>query len=105
MLKAGAMDRLLEIQKPSLTVDAVGGRVEAWELVCKAWAELVPQSVRARYDGAVESSEEKLIFRMRYRDGILGTYRLLHNAKAYQITGVQEVGRREGLEITAVGVA
>lgn len=105
MLKAGAMDRRIVVEKPTITQDALGGRVEAWQEVCQTWAEIVPQSVRARYDGAVESSERKVIFRVRYISDIKETQRVRYEDKTYQIIGLQELGRREGLEILAVSAA
>lgn len=100
-MRAGRLDRRIAIQQNTPTANSVGQEKESWSDLHTIWAEVTPVRGAERYavnqDAAV--IEEK--FKIRYVPGITPKNRIFYNNRAYDIKGVLEIGRREGLEIHA----
>jgi SPP1 family predicted phage head-tail adaptor len=107
-MKAGSMDRRITIQRATVTVDAFNNPIVAWASLCSVWAEKVEATqselLAAREKGAAITKR----FRIRYSDDVSDLSpadRFTFEGRTYDILGVGEIGRRRGLEITAIARA
>ena len=92
------LDRKITIQQPTTTYNDYGEPVESWSDLASVWAEVKQQSAREMWESG-KVSEVEAMFRIRYRSGIDSTYRVVYDNTNYDITGVREIGRQDGLEI------
>ena len=107
-LDAGRLDRRVTIQRiTSRTQDAYGGEVAVWSDLATVWAEVRPISdgERWRTGEAQIAAVATHRFCIRWGLGVGPLDRLQYEGRVYEITGVKEIGRRVGQEITAVARA
>lgn len=98
-MRAGALDRRIEIQAASESKDEFGVITEAWQTVATVRAQII-QSATAEYlAGAGEAGEAVLIFRARWLDGLSVRNRVIYNGQAYDVREIKEIGRRKGVDI------
>ncbi|CAN5480463.1 hypothetical protein BH10PSE7_BH10PSE7_15460 [soil metagenome] len=103
-MRAGELDRRVDVQERTVTQGDVGENVESWSTVRTQW--MGKRDVRAaeRLKGNGElAAEIDTVFKARYlpgRDIAPDTHRLLYGGRVYQIHGVTELGRGEAIEIT-----
>lgn len=103
-MEAGNLDRRIAIERYSLTRNADNEPEEAWAEIGKRWASKKDVSdgekLRAAEVGAMVTTR----FQVRW-DSLTLTLtaadRLVYDGKTYDIVGTKELGRREGIEITA----
>lgn len=107
-LNAGALDREITLQTATRTQNEDTGE----ELITWAeedlWAEWLPGTSREAYFAAQRlSATLDGIFRIYYRTPVPtpDDYRIVFDGVTYDIKGVSEVRRKEGLEIAVVGSA
>lgn len=101
MPAAGRLDRIVTIQRMTVTQDETGQPVEifaTWR-VLKMGKKDIRADERLRSDQ--ELATETTVFVSHWITGLLTTDRLITEDKAYDILGLAELGRRSGLEITA----
>ena len=102
MIAAGKLDRRLEILVREEVRDPLSGESrEAWPTLAEVWAEVVPGLGAERYGEQQRVATNATRFRIRFRDDVTPLNRLRYRGREYDIHGVQEIGRREGLEILA----
>lgn len=100
-MRAGRMDRRITIERRADVQDAAGEPVPGWDLVAERWAQKRDVRGRERFAAEQEIGEETAVFVIRWLAGIDSSMRIRHDGKVYGIVGLAEIGRREGLEITA----
>ena len=100
-MNIGRMDRLIEIQYPERTVNAIGERTDVWTRFALAWAQATPLRTTERFTSAQERESKVYTFKVRFMRGITSDMRIVHDEQYYRITGIAEIGRREGIELTA----
>lgn len=101
---AGVRDRAVRIERFSSTRDEYNQPVTAWTLLADLWASKEDVSdgekVRAAQVGSSVTTRFRVVF-----DEITATIntadRLICDGKTYDISGIKELGTREGIEITA----
>lgn len=103
MLSA-AMDRYIEIQSPPTGQDSFGAPSGAWTTFANVWAAKSDIRARERFAADQDLAEEAAVFRIWWLAGVTPAMRIVHDSKTWEITGVAEVGRREGLEISAQAI-
>ncbi|MCL4822042.1 MAG: phage head closure protein [Vicinamibacteria bacterium] len=83
--------------------DPLSGELKKeWALLAKSWARVLPGTGAERYGDQQLVATNATRFRMRgYRDDVTPLNRLRYRGREYDIHGVQEIGRREGLEVLA----
>lgn len=101
MPAAGRLDRIVTIQRMTVTQDETGQPVETFATwrVLKMGKKDIRADERLRSDQ--ELATETTVFVSHWITGLLTTDRLIAEDKAYDILGLAELGRRSGLEITA----
>jgi SPP1 family predicted phage head-tail adaptor len=102
-LKAGKLDRRITIQR----INDTGDSNDTWSDVAVLWA--TKRDVRAteRFAERQTIAEIDVVFTIRYPSFPISPdkNRVAYGGRTYDITGVTEVGRREGLELSAVARA
>jgi SPP1 family predicted phage head-tail adaptor len=103
-MRSGPMQHRINLQRLTRTADASGQPVETWATVATVWAQVKQLSATERAARLQTSAEETRVFRIRadrrYATVSPGGWRVLWRGRAYDLTGVVEVGRGEGWELT-----
>lgn len=99
-MRAGKLDRRITLERKT-TSDGQWGLEETWSELATVWA-----SYEAKASGEEHASGEVLarritVFRIRYFEGLSEEDRFTYNGNTYNILGISEIGRREGLELRA----
>jgi len=103
-MRAGPLDRRITIERYGITYNDDNEPVEAWGEIGKRWASKKDVSdgekIRAAEVGATVTTR----FQVRW-DSLTMTLtaadRIVCEGKTYDIAGTKELGRREGIEISA----
>ena len=98
-MKAEKMDRKITLQRGSATVDPYGTPTFTWADLATVPAQMIQRSTTefVRAQGATEA--EILVFRLRYFAGLTNADRLLFEGRAFNITEISELGRKDGIEL------
>jgi len=98
------MDRRITLQRATLAANAYGERAETWSTLATVWAEIQYKEGSGRE--AVQSdqlySRQPVHFIIRYSSDVSSVRpsdRVSYKGDIYEIEGVQEIGRAEGLRI------
>lgn len=108
MLEAGKLDRRVTLLRSTTTTDDFGGEVHAWEEAGKVWASKQDVRDAERYSAAETGATVTTRFQVRSSSltrSIDARWRLQCDGLEYEIDAVKEIGRREGVEITAAARA
>lgn len=106
IIKAEDLDTLIRLEAQYPVADTVyrtQDEVE-WTLVEEIWAQVrdVLPSKGEQIDGSIEQARRPARIRMRWRDDIDGSMRVVVDGRVMQIiSGPAMMGRREGTEIIA----
>jgi SPP1 family predicted phage head-tail adaptor len=92
MARSGHLRHIVEIQQSALTVNASGEPVRGWTTVHQDWASIEPQAGREFIEAMAMGAEHTAIVRMRFVAGITPRMRMMHDAKAYEIKSVADLG-------------
>lgn len=96
---AGKLDRRIVIQAKTSTQDAYGSVSDTWASFAEVWAQYLSGAGNELFTAAQVYADTQGRFRIRYIDGITTEHRVLYNGNYYDILSVDEIGRREGLEL------
>lgn len=103
-MAAGNLDRRVRLERATRAANAFNELVETWATLATVWAEYEPLRDAERYAAGQVGATATARFRIRYSSTVadLGPLdRLVYDGRTYDIHAVKEIGRREGLEITA----
>lgn len=103
-MQAGTLDRRITIQALTVTLDDLGGIVETWGDVATVWARFLPGAGREAYNAAAVHATAEARFRLRWRSDVTTVHRVSYDGKSWDILAVDEIGRREGLELKVKAV-
>lgn len=98
-MRAGKLDRTIQIQRFTNTVDDFGTPVMAWDAVATLRAQLIEANTEEYLRGNGATDETAAVFRTRYLDGVGTADRVSYQGGFFNIRDVKELGRRDGLEI------
>jgi SPP1 family predicted phage head-tail adaptor len=101
MRTAWKMDRKIAIQELVETQSGTGAPIWSFETVVEVWAEVDFQGGFEGPRGSGEQAAVSQIFRIRWRDGLTAKHAILFDGARYDIVAIREIGRRDGLELTA----
>lgn len=97
----GRLDRLITIQRKLTTKNSTGNESESYYDLINLWS-----SMRA-YTGTEKTESSEIVasgfyvFKSRYSNNVKPKDRISYNGNYYDIVSVIELGRKDGLEITA----
>lgn len=98
-MKAGRLDRRITIERMAETVNEFGTLVTSWTPVGTVAAQRVDQSTDEFMRSFGEEASTVVVFRVRYRAGVLMTDRVSYEGRTFDLIELKEIGRREGLEL------
>lgn len=105
MLQAGDLDRRIHFLRAPMLDDGLQVRPGDYAAYgSPVWASVKPVSDAERFRADSVFQDMSLRFRIRwsrFSSGITGRDRLVFEGITFGIAGIKEIGRREGLEITA----
>ena len=110
-MRAGRLDRRLTIRRATRTQNALGETVETWADVATVWASKVDKATAeadARGSGEARAATITTHFRIRWSTttaAVTPLDRVFVGGREFDVTGVREIGRREGVEIMATARA
>lgn len=100
-MKAGSLDRRATIlRRIEGAVDALNAPAITYTEVATVWCQRLDTRAYERTDSGKVYAVREAKFRMRFRE-LLATDRIVSEGRAYEITGIAEIGRRAGLEVMA----
>ena len=98
-MRSGRLDRRITLQRKTVVENSYGEPIETWMDLATVWAEHLPAGGVERYAATQMVAEADTRWRIRYRAYLTPIDRLSYAGRTYEVTGVVEIGRREGLEI------
>ncbi len=107
-LDAGALDRRIRIERAGMGDDGYN-ETEVWTPLATVWAQYLPARGREAREALGREATMPATFRIRWRadappigPGDRLRFPADDDGRVFDIASVIEIGRREGLEITAV---
>lgn len=107
-MRSGELDRRIQLQRLGAGRNSFNEPATEFEPFATVWAKVTPISDGERARARQTSATATHRFLIRYSGqvaGITAKDRVFYNGQAFDISGVKEVNRREGLEITATARA
>jgi SPP1 family predicted phage head-tail adaptor len=107
-MKAGDLDRRVTLQARTLTKNGFNEEVESWPDFATVWASYKPVSDAERVRPAQVAASITARFQIRWSSVLHAldpTWRLRFDGLSFDVVAVKEIGRREGLEISATARA
>lgn len=98
-MRAGDLDRRIIIERATITYSPSGSPIETWEPLATVWAKVDQQGGREFFATAQEVSERKVVFRIRWIEGLTVLDRVICDEVQYNIEEVRRLGRKEGVEL------
>ncbi len=103
-MEGGKLDRRITLQQATVTYDALNNPVQTWVDLATVWAARMDLSDTERVAAAEVGAAMTTRFQIRYSEQVAVINpkdRLTFDGRTYEIVNVKEIGRREGLELTA----
>jgi SPP1 family predicted phage head-tail adaptor len=94
------MDRRVTLQSRTVSRDATGAGIETFATLATVWAERRNMAGREQQMSGSETAMADAVYRIRWRTGIQADMRVVEGAATWDVFSVNEIGRREGLELT-----
>lgn len=105
-MRGGNLDRRIDLYHRVLTQDEQGQQVKSWPTpYATVWAEKRDVAGREFASSEIMRLQIQARFRIRWRTDVQATDRIAYDGKTYDIQHIAEIGRRQGLELSAVTVA
>ena len=101
MISIGQLDRRIEVQSPTYTIDSYGEESKVQATIYTLWAHADWKASRRKEESQEQVQKTDLVFYVRNLGiTIQGTYRIEYDSKTYIIHGIKEIdGREKFLEI------
>lgn len=103
-MRIGDLDRRITLQREQETQTPSGAPVREWVDVATVWASMRQMPGRERWQAPQALAVRTATWRIRWRSDVQETWRFLFRGEVWRIDGLAEIGRREGLEITATAL-
>lgn len=98
-MRAGDLDRRIMIQRLTTGESPSGEPIETWDTIATVWAKADQQGGREFFATAQEVSERKVVFRIRWIEGLTVLDRVVLDGAEHDIEEVRRLGRKEGIEL------
>lgn len=101
-MKAGKMDREIQLQSLSTVADAVGHPTPTFTTYATVWAEVREATGAENLQFGRENASGSALFLIRFTSSIKTTDRIRYQNKSFDIISIREIaGRDSGLEVLA----
>jgi len=104
-MRAGDLDRRITIERVTLGQSPIGEPIETWNAFATIWAKVDQQGGREFFATVQEVSQRRVVFRIRWIEGLTVLDRVVCDSEVHDIEEVRRLGRKEGIELhcTATG--
>lgn len=99
-MRAGNLDRVVQLQRPTTSLDLYGTPIETWTTFATMRSQLLQHATDDKEGQRGHTSDVVRAFRVRWIDGVSLENRISYDGQQYQITQIKELGRRRGLDLT-----
>ena len=95
------LDRIVELQELRTTRDRFGGVVESWSEIEKVWATVNQSGTSERFQNDADRAIalRNATIRIRWRDDVQETGRVVYDGFPWDIKGIAEIGFRRELDL------
>ena len=100
-MRAGEMDRAIVIQQRIVKRGTSGGEEIEWIDFVTLAAKVIEDTGTERFRDDQNQGFQIVVFKIYFRTGIKDEMRIHYKNEIFDILGQKELGRREGLQITA----
>lgn len=97
-MRAGSLDRLIEIQVATVTYDEYRNQSTAWATLVSLRAQLINRVSDSR-EGQNVTTDSTATFRTYFYPGVTLDHRVMFEGQAYTIKSIKELGRRAGMDL------
>jgi SPP1 family predicted phage head-tail adaptor len=102
------LDRRITLERYGVAYNSDNEPTEAWAALATVWASATPVSDGERVRAAEVGATISMRFQIRYSAAVADLSpkdRIVYDGRTFDITNIKEIGRREGLEISAAAAA
>lgn len=102
MIRAGRLDRRIDIQERVVSQDDFGSEVISWSTIATVSAEKIENNGQERFQTAQFVGKTSRSFRFRWSNAVKVVtvlHRIVFDGVAHDIVAVREIGRREGIMV------
>ena len=100
-MRAGQLDRTIMLLSRTITRGTGGEALEAFIAVATVWGARLPLTAREIEREAIMQAQAEVKFRVRWRGDVKAEWRAQCEGLTYDITGIEELGRKAGLHLFA----
>lgn len=98
LLHAGLLRQRITLEQATETRGSAGGVSKSWSTLATVWAQKEDLSGSERFTAQQTTAEVSTRFTIRYRTGLGGKLRVVHDSVTYNVESVQDPdGMRVGL--------
>jgi SPP1 family predicted phage head-tail adaptor len=104
LIRSGTLDRRITLQRATVTQNTIGEGAQAWAALATVWASVAYIKDAEREKSGQIRAERQARFMIRWSPTVASINakdRLVFDGSTYEIWGTKEIGRREGIEISA----
>lgn len=101
-MDAGALDRLVTIQRATYVQNEYGEEIATWGDLATVYAEVRQRNGREFFAAASTQAEKLVVFFIRYIPGLTVLDRVSYSGSLHNIQEVREIGRGDGIELHTV---
>jgi SPP1 family predicted phage head-tail adaptor len=96
------MDRRISIEHYTTVPDEYGNEIPTWTEMANVWAAVQQESGREFIQASAVTPERRVVFRIRWMDGITTAHRVIYDGRQHNVHEARELGRREGIELHTI---
>ncbi len=100
-MRAGELDRKIVIESATETRDDYGAVVQTWATFATVWARKRDIRGSEQFTAQQVNARIAATFTVRWLDGVTEKMRISYDGQTWDIRSINEIGRREGLELYA----
>jgi SPP1 family predicted phage head-tail adaptor len=101
-MRAGRLNRRVELLRPVVTRGAAGEQVETLTLVGRVWAGRRDLRARELAQGSVDFTAADAVYEIRWRTDVQRGWRVREGDQVFEVEGLADIGTREGLELRCI---
>jgi len=98
-MRAGNLDRVIQIERESTALDLYGAPIRVWSGYATMRAQVLQFATDDTESTRGNTTDTKITFRMRWMDGLTLDNRVSYQGQAFVIRQIKEIGRRVGLDV------
>lgn len=99
-MRSSELNKLVTLQKKSVTRDAMGGEVVTWADQAEVWAAIEPLAARELFAAQQIHPELTVRIRIRHRADVAAEWRVKYGTRIFPIIGPPIDRRLENVELT-----